>query len=188
LNPRMDTLCSMLSCITARGDQHTHVRIEETDRNAQLKSITLEASPGDWFAFAPGKGRGKMAQMSPLLIADAIHRHHCACDAVVLTLQNRSLVAVYIDLKSGNPHGYSAQFKSTRQFVRYALGLLEEFHGVCLGELRERYVIFYGGRNSLLDKRPTVPQRASVSNSRPDSAHKRQVANGTRLYLREFLA
>ena len=42
--------------------------------------------------------------------------------------KNGALTVVYVDLKSGKPLGYAGQFKSTRQFMRYALGLLEEFH------------------------------------------------------------
>lgn len=132
LTTQLQQLLDSLSCWTYNGAQHTHILIKETDAAAKLKSVTLTAPAGDWFSFDPDKGRGRAAQMSPLLATGQTHDHHRACDCVVLVNRGGQLTALYVDLKSGNPVGYSGQFKSTRQFVRYALGLLEEFHGIKL--------------------------------------------------------
>ena len=129
LSAEQDALRSSLSCCTYRGDMHTHVLIEEHDILAKLKKVTLIAPNGDWFSFDPDKGRGRNALISPLLATGKMHDHHRACDCVVLVRRAGRLIALYIDLKSEAPKGYAGQFKSTRQFVRYALGLLAEFHG-----------------------------------------------------------
>lgn len=176
-----------LSCTSYRGDQHTHILIEETDRLASLKKVTLLAPNGDWFSFAPDKGRGRLAQMSPLLASGPEHDHHCACDNVIMLCKQGKLYVLYIDLKSGNPVGYEKQFKSCRQFVRYVLGLLEEFHGETFLGPEERYVILFGGKKPLLNKKTTIPQTKRISRTRPNAAFKIEVPNGARLYLKEFL-
>jgi hypothetical protein len=188
LIPELQSLCGLLSCVTARSDQYTHIQIKESDPLARLRSVVLTApSNGDWFAFAPDKGRGKGGQMSPLLAAGQGFDHHRACDAVIVTASGADLLVLYVDLKSGNPSGYAGQFKSTRQFLRYILGLLDEFQGIRFNSLQERYIIFYGGRPPLLNKKPSVPKRGALADSRPDGAYKREVPNGAVIYLKEFL-
>lgn len=187
LSTQLQQLYDSLSCCTYNGAQHTHVLIKENDPSAKLKSVTLTAPTGDWFGFDPDKGRGRVAQMSPLLATGAAHDHHRACDCVVLISRSGQLVALYVDLKSSNPVGYSGQFKSTRQFVRYALGLLEEFHGTKLTLAEERFVVFYGGKPALLKKTTTVPKLESIGKTQPDKPYKREVSQPAKLYLRELL-
>ena len=188
LNAELQKLQASLSCCTYHGDQHTHVLIEEHDKLAKLKKVTLKAPNGDWFSFDPDKGRGKAALMSSLLMTGKEHDHHRACDCVVLILRDGKLTALYIDLKSGNPSGYSGQFKSTRQFVRYALGLLAEFHGHSLVLAEERYVVLHGGEPALLNKTTTVPKADRIGKTQPDNPYKRKVTNPCSLYLKELLA
>jgi hypothetical protein len=188
LSPALQQLHDSLSCCTYNGAQHSHVLIKETDPAAKLKSVTLIAPSADWYSFNPDKGRGKAAQMSPLLATGAAHDHHRACDCVVLINRDGQLTALYVDLKSGNPVGYSGQFKSTRQFVRYALGLLEEFHAIKLSLAEERFVVLYGGKPALLNKTTTVPKANKIGKTQPDKPYKREVTQPTKLYLKELLA
>lgn len=190
----MEKLRDSLSCITYNGAQHTHIQIEEASATAKLKKATLMAPNGDWFSFDPDEGRKckrihrtcNAVVMSPLLAIDG-QDHHRACDCVVMVNRGGQLTVVYIDLKSGNPEGYAGQFKSTRQFVRYALGLLEEFHQERLSIADERYVILYGGKAPLLNKTTTIPKSEKIGKSKPDAAYKREVTNPARLYLKELL-
>ena len=188
LSAALQQLHDALSCCTYNGAQHTHVLIKETDPAAKLKNVTLVAPVGDWFSFDPDKGRGKAAQMSPLLASGPAYDHHRACDCVVLIHRDGQLTALYVDLKSGNPVGYSGQFKSTRQFVRYVLGLLDEFHGVKLTLAAERFVVFYGGKPALLNKTTTVPKLGRLGKTQPDEPYKREVPQPAKLYLKELLA
>ena len=188
LSMAMEGLHASLSCCTARGDQHTHVLIQEHDAQATLKKVSLYAPNGDWFSFGPDKGRGKTALMSPLLATGGAHAHHRACDCVVMILRDGKLTVLYIELKSGNPSGYSGQFRSTRQFVRYALGLLKEFHGHVLPLAEERYVVLHSGKSALLNKTPTVPRTGKIGATQPEKPYKREVPNPGRLYLKELLA
>ena len=91
--PAMEKLHNSLSCTSYRGDQHTHILIEETDRLASLKKVTLSAPNGDWFSFAPDKGLGKgaAAKMSPLLATGPQHDHHRACDSVIVVCKQGRL-------------------------------------------------------------------------------------------------
>lgn len=188
LTAQLQQFHDSLSCRSCNGAQHTHVLIKETDTAAKLKSVTLSAPAGDWFSFEPDKGRGKAAQMSPLLATGATHHHHRACDAVVLVNRDGQITALYVDLKSGNPVGYSDQFKSTRQFVRYALGLLEDLRGTKLTLAEERFVILYGGKPALLNKTTTVPKLEKIGKTRPDKPYKREVPQPAKLFLKELLA
>lgn len=190
LTPELQRLHDSLSgkCGKYNGAQHTHVLIKETDEAAKLKTVTLNAPAGDWFSFDPDKGRGKLAQMSALLATGAAHDHHRACDCVVLINRGGNLTALYIDLKSGNPLGYAGQFKSTRQFIRYAIGLLDEFHGLKLKLVDERYVVLYGGKRALLNKTTTVPKIGSIGKTQPNKPHKREVTEPAILYLKELLS
>lgn len=190
----MVKLKDSLNCITHNGAQHTHILIDETDAAAKLKKATLIAPNGDWLSFDPDDGRKckrihrhcNAVVMSPLLAIDG-HDHHRACDCVVVVNRGGQLTVVYIDLKSGNLVGYAGQFKSTRQFMRYALGLLEEFHQEKLSIVDERYVILYGGKAPLLNKTTTIPKAEKMGKSKPDAAYKREVTNPARLYLKELL-
>lgn len=188
LTAPLQQLHDSLSCCTYNGAQHTHMLIKETDPAAKLKSVTLAAPTGDWFSFDPDTGRGRASQMSPLLATGAVHDHHRACDCVVLVNRSGKLTALYVDLKSGNPIGYSGQFRSTRQFVRYALGLLEEFHEMKLTLAEERFVVLFGGKRALLNKTTTVPKLEKLGKTQPDKPHKREVPQPASLYLKELLA
>ena len=187
LTAQLQQLHDSLSCCTYNGAQHTHVLIKETATEAKLKSVTLLAPTGDWFSFDPDKGQGKSRQMSALLATGAGHNHHRACDCVVLVNRGGQVKVLYVDLKSGNPDGYSGQFKSTRQFVRYALGLLEEFHGAKFTLAEERFVVLYGGKPALLNKTTTVPKLEKFGKTQPNKPLKREVPQPARLYLKELL-
>lgn len=191
----MVKLKDSLSCITYNGAQHTHIQITEEGVSAKLKKVTLIAPNGDWLSFDPDSGRKckrihhpcNAVVMSPLLVIGD-HDHHCACDCVVAVNRGGQLTVLYVDLKSSNTAGYAKQFKSTRQFVRYALGLLEEFHGEKLSIADERYVILHIGKGPLLNKKPTIPKKvAAARKSQPNDADKREVSNAGRLYLKELL-
>lgn len=188
LSPYLQKLKDSLSCCTYNGAQHTDVLIEESDALAKLKKAKIKAGTGDWFAFCPDKGRGKKELMSPLLACGREHDHHRACDCVIILCRGQRLTIVYVDLKSGNPSGYAGQFKSTRQFVRYAIELLKEFYASPLEVEREQYVILYGGEKPLsIRKTVTAPKLEKISRTQPDRAYKREIPNGARLYLRELL-
>lgn len=195
LSPKISSLMDALSCVTHNGGQHSIIQIVETDKSAQLNKINLTANNGDWFCFSPDEGRKckylkkgcNIVVMSPLLVINQKVSHHCACDAVVLVMEENGLKVVYIDLKSGNPVGYSPQFKSTRQFVRYLIGLYNEFNNENLKITDERYVIFFGGQKNLLNKTTTVPKHRA-SQSKPDEAYKRMIENNGTVFLRELLA
>lgn len=187
LSESIANLCNSLSCVGYRGDHHTNILIKETDKLAKLKNITLDAPNGDWLSFTPDKGRTSLAKMSPLLATGAAHKHHCACDSVILVMRNNQLTVLYIDLKSDNPVGYANQFKSTRQFMRYLLGLLEEFYNLKLPIFEERYIVLHTRKNSLLIKKPTTPNLEKLKNTKPDNAFKREVTNNDKIYLKELL-
>lgn len=187
LSSEMSLLRSSLSCCTYRGDQHTDVHIKEHDTSAKLKSITLKAANGDWFSFDPDSGRGRSAVMSPLLSTAVGHSHNRACDCVVLVRSGEKLTAIYIDLKSSSPSGYAGQFKSTRQFVRYVLGLLSEFHNCSLVISEERFVVLHTGRPASINKTTTVPKAKNLSQTQPDRPYKREVLTSSSIYLRELL-
>ena len=188
LSQNFKKLKDSLSCCTGNGAQHTDVLIEESDAKAKLRKATIHAGTGNWFAFSPDKGRGKPPLMSPLLARGKKHDHHRACDCVIVACDNQKLTVVYVDLKSGNPKGYAGQFKSTRQFMRYAVELLNEFHKIHFEIVREQYVILYGGDKPLpIQKTPTTTKIEKISQTRPDNAYKKEVPNGARLYLREII-
>jgi len=189
LSAALAKLNDLLSCVTYNGAKHSHVLIEECDALSALKKVILMAPSGDWFSFNPDKGRAcqrtqKCPVMSPLLSTDSHHKHHRACDCVVVVHRQGQLTVAYIDLKSKNKNGYADQFKSTRQFMRYALGLLEEFHQERF-EIQERYIILHGGKAPSLPKTPTVPKTRKTT---PEHPYKRQVQDGAKLYLKELLA
>ena len=194
LSVALEKLKDSLSCVTYNGAQHTHILLEEQDAAATLKKVILHAPTGDWFSFNPDEGRkckrldekSNLVLMSPLLTVGN-HDHHCACDAVIIVRRNEKLTVLYIDLKSGNPTGYAKQFKSTRQFVRYALALLAEFYEQKLIIAEERYIILYGGKEPFINKTPSVPKTNTIGQTRPDQAYKRYVSDKSRLYLKEFL-
>lgn len=189
MNPALQTLKSTLACVTYSGDKHTNAIIKETDRSAELKTVNIRAPNGDWFVFGPDKGRGRSALMSPLLSTGGAHRHHRACDAVIVVLRNSVLRLIFVELKSGSPSGFSGQFQSTRQFARYLLGLLEEFHALSFRSVEERFVLFRTSKAKkvLLNKRPTVFGGNRRSSIDPKEPQRELVRDGVTLYLKQLL-
>jgi hypothetical protein len=189
LSLEMKKLRESLSCVTFDGgSQDSCIVIKELDSKASLKKVTLvlPTNHTDWLSFDPDNKRGKSKVMSPLLSTKPSNPgHHCACDCVVVLNQGTQLTVIYIDLKSGHPTGYEKQFQSTRQFMRYALGLLEEFHQIKLCIKNERYVILFGGKKVSINKQKTTATKPSKS--KPDAAHKLEIRNDATLYLKAFL-
>lgn len=142
MSPELQVLIGMLSCVKARGDQHSHCHIEETDPQASLKRITLTGLPADSLVIGPDCGRGEPPVMSPLFSRSKDSHHNKACDGLVLARQDGKAYAVFIELKSGRPSGHQQQFKSTRCFLHYLLELAEVFHGCHIQGLEERYIVF----------------------------------------------
>lgn len=186
LSAYINTLRESLSCCTYNGAQHSFLIIKEADVSATFKKVTINIGNGDWFSFAPDKGRGKSAKMSPLLATGATHKHHCACDCVVVYSSENQVIITYIDLKSGNPSGYIAQFKSTRQFMRYSIGLLEEFYGIQLTQFKERYVIIHDAKKISMNKMTTKP-KMNINASSPERAYFKPIHNDATIYFKEFL-
>lgn len=85
---------------------------------------------------------------------------------------------LYIDLKSENPIGCEKKFKSMRQFIRYAINLIDEFHGQDLKIVDERYIILFGGVRPHLRKMPTVIKSGGSSKSTPSKPFKKYIDNG----------
>lgn len=187
--PSLTIMRDMLSCVRYSGDKHTSAKIKENDPSAQLRTVNIIAANGDWFLFAPDKGRGKAALMSPLLAASKNHQHHRACDAVIVALKNDNLKLVFVDLKSSAPGGYSAQFQSSRQFTRYLLGLLKEFHDISFSEIEERFLIFHTpkAKKVLLNKKPSVLSIAGKPSRDPKKPQKEVVSDGVSIYLKQLL-
>ncbi len=190
MTPALQTLKDMLACITYSGDQHTSAKIKESDPCAQLKTVNILASNGDWFVFAPDKGRGRAALMSPLLAVGAGHQHHRACDAVIVVLKNAVLKLIFVDLKSSSPSGYSGQFQSTRQFTRYLLGLLAEFYNHSFASIEEQFLLLHTAKTKkvLLNKKPTLLACANKPSRDPKKPQKELVEDGVSIYMKQLLA
>jgi hypothetical protein len=193
LSDTIQKLKASLSCCTFNGAQHSDILIKETDSLSTLKKVTIKTPNGDWFAFNPDKGRKcpncRAVYMSPLLSTGKSLHHHRACDHVIIFQQDEKLIILYIELKSiGNSIEYVNQFKSTRQFVHYLLGLLEEFHEIKIPiPLEERYIVFCGKFRSSFDKRTTVPKSNKIRKSTPTNPFKKIINNNDSVYLNEFI-
>lgn len=191
LSAAMQQLMNGLSCVSYNGGQHSEVLIKEKDKLATLNSVTLTCGNGNWISLETDEGRKcnkihkscPVVVMSPLLTISDECQHHRACDSVIVREEDGKLTLLYIDLKSKNPTGYEGQFRSTRQFMRYVIGLLEEFSQHKLTIVDERYIVLHNNK-SLLNKTTTVPKKGI---SKPNSAFKRQSKNGEKIYLKELL-
>lgn len=177
------------SCVTYSGDKHTGAKIKENDPSAKLKTVNISAQSGDWFVFDPDKGRGKSALMSPLLAVGGSHQHHRACDAVIVVLKNAVLKLIFIDLKSDAPSKYKGQFQSTRQFARYLLGLLSEFHELSFQAVEERFILLHTAKTKkvLLNKRPTYRSGKNSFSIDPKNPQKELVEDGVTIYLKQLI-
>lgn len=185
MEARLLQLYGALSCCSHRGDQHSHFEIREAQSNALLRNVKVKVSNSDWFVFTPDSHNNGV--MSPLLTIGNGFSHHRSCDAILLRLNdNGNLDAYYFDLKSGNPIGYSGQFKSSRQFVRYLVGLYNEFNNDSITIVDEKYIIFYGGEAHTLRKRGTraTPKDAVIGVTAPDNACKIRCNNGDVVFFR----
>lgn len=189
MNPALLTLMSSLTCVTYSGDQHSGAKIKESDPSAKLKTVNISAQNGDWFVFNPDKNRGKAALMSPLLAVGGNHQHHRACDAVIVVLKNTVLKLIFIDLKSDSPSRYTGQFQSTRQFAKYLLGLLSEFHGISFKTVEERFILLHTAKTKkvLLNKKPTYWSSKNSFSIDPKNPQKELVEDGVTIYLKQLL-
>lgn len=185
----LQTIIDTLSCATYNSSQHSQALIKETDAKAALKKVTILAPEGDWFVFDPDRGRGKTKpRMSPLLSVGSSVDHHRACDAVVVVKHGDELRLIYIELKSSTaPSGYIGQFQSTRQFARYLLGLVDEFHEK-KHKFSERFVVLHlpPAGKTLINKQKTAPAQRSGS-SDAKKPRKMLVRNDAKLFLKDLL-
>lgn len=184
-------MCTLTStCVTYRSDQHTNAKIKETNPSAQLKTVNIDAQNGDWFVFDPDRGRGKPPKMSPLLTVGGEHQHHRACDAVIVVLKDHILRIIFVELKSGMPRDYVGQLQSTRQFAKYLLGLLGEFHEISFQEVEERFILFHTAKTKkvLLNKKPTCRGGKNSFSKDPKNPQKELVKDGVTIYLKQLLA
>ncbi len=193
LSPDLDYLMRSLSCVLFDGNKDHEALIQELDSSAKLKSITIEMGKGDWFVFSPDEGRKckridqqakNIVVMSPLLTIQNSFNHHRACDAVIFIKKENRLIVLYLELKSNKITGYKAQFQSTRQFVRYLIGLYEEFEGGNLPIYEERYIVFH---TKNINKRTTAIKGNKIKETTPDYPYKRAISDGGSLYLNELI-
>jgi hypothetical protein len=188
LNGKLSNFKASLSCVSYCSSQHSEIKVKETDVLAQLKTLNIKAQSGDWFVFQPDKGRGKSAIMSPLLAIGA-HDHHKACDAVIVVLDGNRLVLLFIELKSSAPKGFIAQFRSSRQFTKYTLGLLGEFHNESFEEVQERFFVFHTPPRKKLSIAKTRTKLTSNPSqpTKPDEPQRILIQDGATIYLKELL-
>lgn len=175
LAPELEKLKNSLNCVSYNGVQHSDILIKESDRLASLKKVTLTYKTGNWFSFNPDKGSIK-GKISTLLSNFEEYSPHRACDCVIVIADNKHLKIVYIDLKSGNPIGYAGQFKSARQFMRYAIGLINDFFDIKLDILQEHFIIFFDKNSLPLRKRTTT---IKSKQTKPDDACKIPIVNNS---------
>lgn len=204
MSQAMQDFRAMLSCVRFNGEQHTHIQITETDHSAILKKVNLMVPNGDWFSVEidngrkcvsnkTSKGKCNAVVMSPLLSIGSNFKHHCGCDSVVVQHKEGKLDILYIDLKSGNPTGYANQFKSSRQFMRYAVNLLEEFFGHQLDIDKERFLVFHSGKINIAKQTTSFAKRVSANQynqgRQPDDARKEivEIPQKRTLYLNQFI-
>lgn len=188
LSEEMEVIKSSLSLVTYHGDQHSDIIIQEPSPSASLRNATIIYATGDWISFDPDRSRCSQSKMSSLLVADQDHRHHCACDCVTIINEAGNLTIIYIDMKSGNASGFENQFKSTRQFVRYLIGLADEFKNKKFKIVKEKYLVLWGGKPAPhLSKTPTVPCKKPGEGTKPDLPHKHHLVNGGRVQLNRFI-
>lgn len=179
LTPELERLKKSLNCVSYNGVQHTDILIKENDKSASLKKVTLKYTTGNWFCFNPDKGSIK-GKISTLLSNFEEYSPHRACDCVIVVADNKNLKIIYIDLKSGNPIGYAGQFKSTRQFMRYAVGLINDFFDDGIEIVKEHFVIFFDQNSLPLRKQTTT---LSSKQTKPDDACKFPVLNNSEYKL-----
>jgi hypothetical protein len=181
---------------TYSSDKGCHIQITELHEEAELKTVTIDASKHDnWFSFNPDERRKcknskKCTVMSPLL-EKSLAGYHCACDCVIILKKEKEIYVLYIDLKSSKTNRaektYASQAKSTRQFVRYLIGLANEFFsvGIDINNINERYIVIY--RRVPINKTTTKPDNDKIKRSSPNAPYYRPVFNKETLYLNEFL-
>ena len=191
LSTPLENFRKSLWSVPFSGDKHNWVVIADGSQTADLNEVTIRVGKGDWFCFFPDRApkcvvcdghEPQHGVMSPLLACGKEHKHHCACDAVIVHTKPEKLTVVFIELKSGR-HSACDQFKSTRQFVLYALGLLQEFGKGELEMAKESYVVFR--HKHTIDKRPTKVQSNWES---PDHPRDIRIKNGKHIDYIELIS
>lgn len=188
MSPSFELLKNSISCVEFCGDQHTHVMIVEPGTQATLNRVTIKIENGSWFSFDPDRGRGQEAKVSPLLSVGGDFPHHRACDCIIIQEHREKEISVlYIDLKSGNPIGCEGKFKSMRQFIRYSIGLIQEFHNEEIKIIDERYIVLFGGDRPLLQKRTTTIRERGSSKSLPTAPFKKHIENNKTILIKQII-
>gem|GEM_PF-1226967 len=182
----------VLSCAIVHGGSCRDLIMEEENQGAGLRKVTVVMPDGNWVGFFPDKGRklpGMNDMMSPLLKHD--HGYNCACDCVVVFFDRKSLTIVYIEMKSLNPDSrhYVPQFQSTRQFMRYVVGLLNEFHGAgfTLEDVNEHYIVLHLAKNAPASRNASAAPKQRVVTPSAREPKRHAVVNDQRLHLRHLL-
>jgi hypothetical protein len=178
LTDGLEVMRTLLSCIHACGTKATDIYLQEKQPEAKLKKLKLSGLTPEMLVLAIDEKRklGKDICMSPLFSRDSRYYHNRACDFVVLKQSVDVIDVWYIELKSGNPSGYSGQFKSTQCFMRYVFNLATNLCDSSFKMGRERFIVYHT-RSGL--KKPTQAQSAT----KPDNPRKIYVKNGQTVSL-----
>jgi hypothetical protein len=167
------------SALKARSDQHSHANIDEAGTKTGLQRVTITDLPNDTLVFQIDASRGRAGLMSPLFQASTFG-HNKACDAFIIQRTDSGWICHFIDLKSNNPSGYSAQFKSTRCFWLYLKELLESFGSCQKMDVSENYLVINTARSS---KRKTSPNLGKS----PDSPRLLRVENKANIHFNALI-
>lgn len=197
----LDLLKKNLStkCVKTDSKQITHVILEEKDKQAKLKKLTIEDLDDDVLVLDTDSARdicGKKCKYracnSPLFSNEVGHGLNRACDAVLvrkIKSPEDSFEVCYIELKSDmpKPEDYRDQFKSTTCFMKYLSLLTNEICKTKFVIRKEHYVVFHtdpeGGSRS---KIKNTKLNKNLPGSSPDNPQKKAVKNGDKISINRF--
>lgn len=185
----IDALKLLLSCVQANSAHASHVIIEEKQKEAKLKKLTISELNPDVIVLSTDEGRkrSQLVCMSPLFSDDGVYDQNRACDAVFIRKSEQGYQVCYVELKSDSPNGYEGQFKSTQCFIGYVCALSDRLCQQPIAIIRERYVVFHTDSSNVKRYGKKTKTRFSPNDANaPSSPTKFCVRNGDTVRFSEF--
>jgi len=136
-----------------KGKGEGEIVLEETDKKAKLKKVTLRGFDAkQTFAFKLDiKGKRISEYLNPA--HDKINK---GCDGIIFTKIATQWYVFICELKSGKPkeNEYLIQFRNTHVFVKFINALLEEYYNLT-ATFEVKYVLFDQMQQNRLNKTET---------------------------------
>ncbi|HIE00889.1 MAG TPA: hypothetical protein EYP59_11480 [Thiotrichaceae bacterium] len=121
-----------------QGDKGNIITLQETQKASKCQFVPLKKGPVKTFTLALDKQNN--IEIHPLL--NSIENLKKKCDYIIFCQKGNTLYVLVVELKSDNSTGWTKQTRAGEMIARYLIGMIENYSGLNLTQVKFRYILF----------------------------------------------